>query len=247
MALTTREFWLNYWENHRADVMVSVAEKNLFTPLFENLFANKSIKTTCELGGFPGTFSVYLKRKYNIHATLLDYVIHKEILSLFLITNGLADSDLNIIEADLFQYSPQQQYDLVFSVGLIEHFENTKEIISLHLKYIKPGGELLIILPNFRGINGWFQRKFDIENYNKHYIQCMNTALLKAVFTELGLNNVKSNWYAHFGIWLENEKSLSTGVRLFKKTCWLLGKVFFKIFPFNSKLFSPYIAVSGKL
>ncbi len=247
MALTTREFWLQYWENHRADVMTPVAENNLFSPLFKQIISDNQIHTTCELGGFPGSFSVYLKRKYGVNATLVDYVIPGDIFKAFLNTNGLNENDLNVFESDIFIDIPNEKYDMVFSIGLIEHFEDTKEIISLHLKYLKPGGNLVIILPNFTGINGWFQRKFDMENYKKHVIECMDPILIKNIFSELGFKNIEGGYFAKFGIWLENEKTQPLWIKWFKKIVWFGGKVFFKLAPIESKWFSPYIVVTGKL
>lgn len=247
MALTDREFWLNYWENHRAEVTVPVAPTNLFTPLTDKLLKEKPAATTCELGGFPGTFSVYLKQRHQVKPTLVDYVIHREILSEFLKVNQLTDQDLQIIEADIFQYTPTQTFDFVFSVGLIEHFENTREVIDLHLKYMKPGSRLLILIPNFTGLNGWFQRKFDRGNYDKHVISCMDPKLLRQHFESLGLTNIEAGYYAKFGIWLENEASQPAHIKLFKKMVWFCGKIFFKIFPIETKAFSPYIQISGIL
>lgn len=245
MFLTDREFWLHYWESHRKEVNVVVAEHNLFTPVFQSVFANGQVKSSCELGGFPGTFSIYLKRKYGVDATLVDYVIHQPILEEVLGTNHLPKDALQIIEGDIFSYIPKQQYDLVFSVGLIEHFEDTKQIIDLHLPYLNDHGKLVIFLPNFRGLNGWFQRNFDMENYAKHNIKSMDPNMLKRVCEELGLKQVNAHWYARFGLWLEREENQPSWVKIFKKTLWIFGKIIFKILPIESRWFSPYIVVTA--
>lgn len=246
MFLTDRQFWLNYWESHRQDVNVIVPDKNLFTPVFQSTFSQNNIQNSCELGGFPGTFSIYLKKKYAVDVTLLDYVVHREILNEVLSTNGLHESDIRIIEADLFSYKPENNFDLVFSVGLIEHFEDVKNIISLHLPFLKSNGNLLIFLPNFRGLNGWFQKTFDRNNYDKHNIKSMYPKMLKTVCGELGLKNVHVQWYGRFGLWLENENQQSRFVRFFKKIMWFTGKVFFKLLPIESKWFSPYILITAR-
>lgn len=247
MELTSKAFWLDYWESHKNDVLVKVPEQNLFTPIFVQLFKKYPIKTTCELGGFPGSFSVYLKKKYQTESTLVDYVIHSGIMEEFLKTNDLKSSDLKVIEADVFQYEPQEKYDLVYSIGLIEHFENTQNIIEQHLKFIHPGGQLLLLLPNFTGLNGWFQKTFDKSNYDKHYIPSMNPNLLANICQKLGLMNIEAGFLGKFGLWLEKENEKSSFARFLKKTIWFLGKVFFKIFPIESKLFSPYIVVKATM
>lgn len=245
MFLTDREFWLNYWESHRDEVNVVVPGSNLFSPVFQRIFSGKHISSTCELGGFPGTFSIYLKRKYNTDATLVDYVVPRQLLNEVMATNGLKENDIHVIEADLFDHTPSTSYDMVFSVGLIEHFDDTKKIIDLHLPWLNPGGSLVIFLPNFRGLNGWFQRRFDKANYDKHNISSMDPDMLKAACISLGLKDVDAGWYSRFGVWLEREHLQPLWVRMLKKTVWFCGKVIFKFLPFESRMFSPYIVVTA--
>ncbi|MCC7297674.1 MAG: class I SAM-dependent methyltransferase [Bacteroidia bacterium] len=246
MFLTDREFWIAYWESHRDEVNTVVPAQNLFSGVFQNAIGQSNIKSSCELGGFPGTFSIYLRRKYQLDTTLVDYVIHQDLLKDVLATNQLNPDDLKIIEADIFNYQPQTQYDLTFSIGLIEHFEDTKKIISLHLDYMKPGSKLVIFLPNFRGLNGWFQRNFDRENYDKHNIKSMDVNMLRSVCTELQLKDIQVSWFGKFGVWLERENQKPTWVRLLKKAVWFVGKVVSKILPIDSKQFSPYILITAK-
>lgn len=245
MSLTDREFWLNYWENHRHEINTLIPQKLLFDRIFEALFADGRIKSTCELGGFPGTFSLYLHRRYGVDATFTDYVIPRHILDEFLQVNGEHPDTIKAIEADIFSYQPEKTYDMVFSVGLIEHFEDTADVISRHLPYMHDGSTLLLLLPNFRGLNGWFQRKFDRANYDKHHIPCMDPAFLADVCRKLDLTEVKAGYYGKFGIWLERESAQPLPVRLLKKLTWLTGKVITRLIPVESRLFSPYIVVTA--
>jgi len=157
--------------------------------------------------------------------------------------NGLEENDIDIVEADLFNKKNNRKFDLVFSNGLIEHFENTQEIIDIHASYLNDGGTLYISLPNFRGLNGWLQKNFDKENYEKHYIECMNTALLKNVSENIGLKNVKVFYFGKFMIWLENIQQKSGVFQVGFKTLWLCFKVIFKLIPIETKWFSPYIVI----
>jgi SAM-dependent methyltransferase len=243
--LTDREFWIKHWESHREEILIPVSGSNMYSPLFAETFKNKAIKTVCELGGFPGKLSVYLKAKYGVDATMVDYAINRELLKECLQINGLSEGDINVIEADIFTYHPKHSFDLVFSMGLIEHFKNTREIISLHLRYMKPGSELIITLPNFRGINGWFQRIFDPENYNKHVIECMDPTLLKSIFSELALTNVSSSYFGGCAVWLEREKMKPAVARILKTIICRVGGIVSSRIPLESKLFSTMIVVRG--
>ncbi|RYF80094.1 MAG: methyltransferase domain-containing protein, partial [Chitinophagaceae bacterium] len=198
-----------------------------------------------ELGGFPGYYTIYLTRFQKLDTTLFDYYIHRDIIKKLLVANGLTEQDITIIEADLFSYTPEKQYDLVTSFGLIEHFNDTRAIIQTHLQFLKPGGTLFITLPNFTGVNGWVQRKFDRENYDKHNIKSMNLQLLTDSCKALGLKEVECYYSGKFSTWLENKTQQGGLVKAFVKGIWLAGKVFTKIIPVESKALSPYIVLKA--
>ena len=55
----------------------------------------------------------------------------------------------NAVETDLLTYQPEILHDLVFSVGLIEHFppEQTARMIRKHFEMTRPGGYVVIFVP----------------------------------------------------------------------------------------------------
>ena len=242
--LTDRKFWANYWES-KTDLAFAVPSNYTFHQLFKKLLANKSIKTAIELGGFPGYYAIFLKKYFGLDTTLFDFYVHQPVLTEVLAANQLTTGDVKVIEGDLFKHEPLQQYDLVLSCGLIEHFQDTKDIISRHLHFLKPGGTLFITLPNFTGLNGWVQRTYDMDNYNKHNIDSMNQAQLAAYCKELGLQQIEAYYYGHFSLWLENMKQQSGFTRGFLKALWFAGKVFTKAVPVESKALSPYIVLQA--
>ncbi|MDQ8052844.1 MAG: class I SAM-dependent methyltransferase [Pedobacter sp.] len=243
--LTDRDFWVNYWDS-KTDLSVKIPPDYLFHHQLQHIFEKENVKTAIELGGFPGYYAVFLKKYLKLDVTLLDYFIHPPLTNQLLAANQLQAGDISVIETDLFNYQPQQQFDLVLSCGLIEHFNDTKDIIERHINFLKPGGTLFITLPNFRAVNGWFQKKFDKANYDKHSIDCMDPGLLQKICEEAGLKVAQSRYFGNFSVWLENEQQKTLGVRWFKKSVWLVGKLFSKVFPFDSKALSPYIILEAK-
>lgn len=243
--LTDRNFWVSYWES-KTDLSVVIPQNYLFHQQLADIVKRNNVKAAIELGGFPGYYAVFLKKYLKIDVTLLDYFVHPPITAQLLQTNNLTSNDIHIIETDLFNYQTDKQYDLVLSCGLIEHFNDTADIINRHISFVKPGGALFITLPNFTAVNGWFQKTFDQENYDKHNIKSMDPALLASICERAGLTEVKSGYFGKFSVWLENEKEKSAGVRLFKKAVWLTGKVLTKLIPIESKSLSPYIVLTAK-
>ncbi len=243
--LTDRAFWAKYWES-RIDLVTTVPKKYPFDKILHNIISTEDIKTAIELGGFPGYYAIYLKKFYNIAPTLLDYFIHHELLNKLLEHNNLSIDEVGVIETDLFKHEVSAKFDLVLSVGLIEHFEDTKNIIEKHIPFIKEDGKLLITIPNFRGINGWVQRNFDLYNYKKHNTACMNPEFLKSIAEELGLKSVQVYYYGKFSVWLENKKEKPALSKALVKLIWIAGKLFTRIIPIESKLLSPYIILEAK-
>jgi SAM-dependent methyltransferase len=177
----------------------------------------------------------------------LDFVILPELVEKLKQANNCT-GNVTIVEKDLFsgENDLRNSFDLAISNGLIEHFENTKDIIARHIDFLKTNGTLFISIPNFRGLNGWFQKTFDLENYNKHYIPCMDISLLQNICQELDLANIEVTYTGGFMLWLENENIQPFWVKLFKKACWLPLKIFFKLIPIETKLFSPYILITAQ-
>ncbi|MCU0468840.1 MAG: class I SAM-dependent methyltransferase [Arcicella sp.] len=243
--LTTRQFWIDYWES-KENLVFEVPNNYPFVRLLEKLVEQNNSKTLLEIGGFPGYFSVWAKRHLHINATLLDFVVHTKILNDLETKNNLKTNSIEVIEVDLFNYTPEKKYDLVVSNGLIEHFIDTKNIIQKHVEQLNTDGILLITLPNFKSLNGWFQKTFDKENYDKHNINCMDLNLLHKICQELGLSEIQTRYDGKFMLWFERENDKPLWVKFFKKAIWLPLKVFFKIIPIETKSFSPYIIITAK-
>lgn len=243
--LTDKAFWAHYWESKKG-LAIAIQPDYTFHKILKKLVEERNFHTAVELGGFPGYYAIFLHKYLRLQTSLFDFFVHPEILKEVLDANQLQQESIGVIEGDLFNYTPEKQYDLVLSCGLIEHFQDTKDIIGKHLNFLKPGGTLLITLPNFKGVNGRIQQKFDPENYSKHNISCMDLELLAKICQDLGLKSVQAYYYGHFSVWLENPEAKSKSAKAITKLIWLAGKVITKIIPVESKLLSPYIVVTAQ-
>ena len=243
--LTDRNFWATFWES-KEGLIIDIKQDYIFGKRLAEIVNENGYQSAIELGGFPGYYSVYLKKYLNLNVTLFDYFIHQKLIDQLLLENGLNPDDIEVIEMDLFKYKSDKGYDMVLSFGLIEHFEDLKDIIIRHLNFLNPAGTLFITLPNFCGVNGWVQRTFDPENYSKHNIKSMNLDLLGVTALNLGLKDIKVSYFGGYSIWLENNSKQSEAVKAFIKTIWFIGKIWSKGFIFESKLLSPYIVLEAK-
>jgi SAM-dependent methyltransferase len=65
-----------------------------------------------------------------------------------------------IFHQDMFCPEPAQLagFDLVFSNGVVEHFEDPAAVLAQMAVYLKPGGRMITVVPNLAGWLGSFQR-----------------------------------------------------------------------------------------
>ncbi|MBE7178439.1 MAG: methyltransferase domain-containing protein [Mucilaginibacter polytrichastri] len=245
-ALTDRKFWEDYWRS-KPDLDVHIPADYTFSAQLSAIVHDQKPTTAIELGGFPGYYAVFLRKYLAVKSTLFDYFIERGIISSLLKKNNLNDDVIEVIEGDLFSYVPEQRYDLVLSCGLIEHFDNTEEIIKSHLAFLKPGGTLFITLPNFKAVNGWVQKRFDLHNFSKHNLASMDVEKLAAIAKKLGLAHVRCGYFGRFSVWLENKQEKKGWVKTLVKSIWILGKIATRVVPVESKSLSPYIILQGKL
>jgi 2-polyprenyl-3-methyl-5-hydroxy-6-metoxy-1,4-benzoquinol methylase len=76
----------------------------------------------------------------------------------------------SIYQADMFDPPPGlvQQFDVVVSFGLVEHFSDTASTLAACSAYGKPGGLIFTLIPNMSGLFGWIYRIFDRKVYDIH-------------------------------------------------------------------------------
>lgn len=120
-------------------------------------FIKKNIKTEyplriCELGGGDSCFFNGLKKNLNINEyTIYDFNekgINKFLNKALVYVNDIKIKAFNhdLLNEDLYEFNC---YDIVFSVGLIEHFDEVGmfKVISKHFQLVKDDGIIIISTP----------------------------------------------------------------------------------------------------
>ncbi|MDR3367162.1 MAG: class I SAM-dependent methyltransferase [Prevotellaceae bacterium] len=236
--LTDRKYWQEYWKSYEYEKIPAKVPFKKFLPKLDG--ANSFI----EIGGFPGVFAAYFYKRGCKEVSLLDFYIDKNMVGKFEKINGIPQGTISCIESDFFKFETDKKYDIVFSYGFIEHFVDTRDVMQRHvnlisLKNIKiGGGKLLIILPNFRGLNGLIQYVFDRKNFRAHNLSSMKLSTLRNIATDLGLKNISVEYSRKPIVWLEP----AAGSKLLRKLIKLLS-YFLKLFPVKCRLLSSYIIV----
>jgi 2-polyprenyl-3-methyl-5-hydroxy-6-metoxy-1,4-benzoquinol methylase len=68
--------------------------------------------------------------------------------------------DVEVVCCDAFSPPARltEEFDVVFTLGVVEHFDDTAASIAAFARFLQPGGILLTVVPNVRGANGLVQR-----------------------------------------------------------------------------------------
>ena len=218
---TNQAFWRKYWSSKKN--IKKITANLAFSDIFDRELSKKSGQSMIEIGGFPGICAMYFKKYWGFQSTLLDYVFNKKETGKLLEVNNLKPEDITIINNDFLKYKSKIKYDLVFSLGFIEHFNDISDVISRHWSLTKRGGKMIIGIPNFYGINGVYQKLFDLKNLEIHNLKAMDTVILKKIMKKLKITKYKIFYKSGALVWLENIKSRNTLLQIFTYMLNIIG------------------------
>lgn len=193
---TTEEYWNDVWskpQRLRLPSRLNMATRNVQRLLRSRLHPNTRF---LEIGCAPGKLLAWVASVIGGKVSGVDYS-----------PNGIASAEelfaaLNL-EADLRCENvmettfPLSSFDLVFSAGVIEHFDDPAQIVRRHVDLTARGGTVLITVPNYGGWMGRLQGRLDPGNLKIHNLGIMNIDALKRLAPP-GLASVKAYPWGRF-------------------------------------------------
>jgi SAM-dependent methyltransferase len=178
--MTTREHWDGTWSapvRLRVPSPLWVGIRDLHRLLRVYV---KSGSSVLEVGCAPGKTLAWVARSLGARVAGLDYSPRGLEFARALLRRCGVVGDLRCEDIFATTFAPGT-FDVVFSVGVIEHFEDPREIVRRHVLLAKPGGLALIMIPNYGGVYGRLQRRFDPGNLAIHNLAIMSPGALKAL------------------------------------------------------------------
>lgn len=234
-------FWTRYWQ-HRT-LVKRIPSNYWFSEIFRKIYHSRQFMSSLEIGGFPGYYSIWLKKQLGTRSALVDKHISISAISSLCKKNGLTINDISIFKSDIFKFNSSQRFDLVYSIGLIEHFDIPTKLLRQHWRLLTRNGVMMLAIPNFLGINGIFQLLFDPSNLQKHNLTLMQPEVFSKFVAKATGVKPEMLYYGGFNMWLEHPNIVQK-IIIFMSL--LLGYLF-RLLKIDSKFTSPYlIAIAYK-
>lgn len=196
-----------YWETVNAHQRISSRlEKGFFrspvTAIFIDIinlfFTPDPHKKIIEVGCAPGHKLVDFARRYGYKPYGVEYTAAGVHASRETFTQHHFPTQ-NIFFNDFFdahfQRTHDRAFDVVMSFGFIEHFNDPRSVIIAHLALLKPGGLLLIMIPNLRGIYYALLRLLAPDRLAIHNLAIMDKHIFKKLFQELDTQELFCDYY----------------------------------------------------
>ena len=197
-----------YWDNSYDRIQESTINLNqqgyleqcierLLTPHIEKLPPKSKI---LEVGCGNSVWIPYFAKKFDLQIDGIDYSelgckLARQRIQLANINNAtIYCQDFFSPDENLYQ-----KYDLVYSLGVVEHFTNTDSVISNLRKFVKEGGLLLTEVPNiyafpYRIISSAYSKAV----LNKHFRVDLNKLLCS--YKRNNLQTIKSGYIGRFSL-----------------------------------------------
>ena len=190
-----RDFWnstwgnLPPWERYQGPVFEH-------HPVLSRFLANAGGGEAIEVGCVPGNYMIYLAKEFGYRVSGIDYSDKIPYVRENLRFNGISDAEL--FQCDLFEFVPPRRYDLVFSQGFVEHFDDYKLVVQKHEALAAPGGLVVIIVPNLTHLHRVLCGYFSPEILSVHRFPLMHEEVLRMTLEGTGLEVLHCEYHRTF-------------------------------------------------
>lgn len=187
-------YWDRAWTNYQPETYPGPIFE--FHELYRRFLPRDDRMTFLEIGAMPGNHMVYFHREFGYRVTGVDYCSDLTPIVTTMLLNGV--EDYSLINADVFELADGKRYDVVFSSGFVEHFDDFLGVMRLHAEFVNPGGFLLITVPNTRNLHGVLMQAFCPEVLAVHRPHLMDREVLRSIADGLGCEVLHCNYLRTF-------------------------------------------------
>jgi len=178
--------------------MGSYEDYLLWNVIYPSFLAGMEGRSVIEIGSAPGRHLVRMRERLGCEVWGLEYSgegaeTNREAFRKAGIDPG------RVIEADLFDGAIAERFggsfDVVLSRGFIEHFDEPAEAVERHLLLLRPGGTLMVSIPNMRGANFIQALLFNSRLIPMHNREIMRMEAFRSLFSRDDLEILFCGYY----------------------------------------------------
>jgi cyclopropane fatty-acyl-phospholipid synthase-like methyltransferase len=204
--MTKKEFDVGYWEDAWKNVRIPAERKakgiHEIHHILKKILPAGKLKLI-EIGCAPGSWLAYFHNCFHYSISGIEYApkaYEKTVENLKILNIPGAIHQANFFEFD------HEPYDVVFSTGFIEHFENVAPVIQKIVNLCAfNGGYVVTIIPSMQGINWWISKTFRPQVAAGHF-PIKREELIK-YHEQCGLETRYCNYIGSFHILTPIEKN----------------------------------------
>ena len=184
-------------------------------PVLSRFLSNTGGGDAIEIGCGTGNFMVYVNKEFGYRIDGLDYSNNMDYVRANLSHNGIHGSEL--FSADFFTLVPAKKYDLVLSGGFAEHFDDHELVVRKHAEWAKPGGLVVIMVPNLTHIHRLLCGCFAPDVLRIHRFPLMRQAVMRQTMENAGLRVLHCEYHKTFRPAYKLPKVVDLSVRIIRK------------------------------
>lgn len=235
-----------YWQKRQSDlkpVNISELEKPEWLRILLQYLKKYEGGSFLEIGCSPGYVSALICSNIKFIPFGLDFSPMSHLYIETMRKNGFSNATL--FNCDIRNFKTDKKFDVVGSVGLIEHFKDPLEILLRHYLLTKKGGIIFCVVPNFRYLQWVYHFIFDRKDLLYHNLEAMNLDIFREFSKRMNLEILYLNYCGKLRFWginLEGKKVIVYARRLISRIVReFMNRFVSKVLPPDSKYYSPWL------
>jgi len=234
----------------------SYDEYRLFEILKKSVGNNRKGSSVIEVGSAPGSYVIKIGSIFDFIPYGVEYTeAGAEICKKNFAQHGFDPENVYLDDflSEKFQNIHFEKYDIVLSRGFIEHFKNPDDVVKAHIALLKPGGHLIVSIPNLRGVYWLWTYIFNNPQLPLHNIDIMKLSEFRKLFENKEIQEKWCGYIGTFSFWLftfEKIGMLKKFVHQILIIAQLMLNVVFRFLfkerGMETSLFSPNLLFIGK-
>lgn len=203
-GLTTSE----YWSERHQSVLDSVFDDRphnieYLYPTLDKYLAQLTGARLFEFGCVPGQGLLKVCRRYGLIPSGSDFVAEVQLVGA-VIQKEYPNSKFFRHDLSREDVARLGQYDVVMSLGLIEHFADVEKVLSKHVQTTRPGGLLILSTPNLNWIRSTFWRIVDPQLWRAHNPEATNLRRISKLLESNSCKVLEAGYFGNPHFWTEN-------------------------------------------